>query len=521
MVNGKEGLSPTMIGPVLLHERKTKTTYSMFAATIKSLEPDLTNLLAFGTDDETALVEGFNQHFERATHVLCEIHLKKNIETKLSSMNITGETKKSFISDIFGRNVEGAFESGLSDAKDPEEFTVMLDSVLEKWSVLHPKGEQFHSWFKKNKAKEFAESVISSVRQRAGLGCPPEKFTTNRSERTNGIIQDFIKRDCGKDKVDEYTFVKSLEKLIGMQEQELEMAVLGKGEYKLRDKYSHILVDVQHWDKMTEGQRKMALSRIHDIGIEDVLPTSVSIAGARLSKDLSPVVQDIVSAGVDWISTDVLSKIVFSAEETMKKGNIAELPGTAHETIVVPSKSRPTNAHVVIVFSNGKVECKDCPGYSSLSICSHVVLACLKKGHLPKFLNWLIAAKRKTGGINYSQAITYGMPAGRGRKGSKPPRKRQGKKAQTTTCTPVITRPGLLNSLPVTSPHTVTQSTSVPATTSIPGPSHEVQGINQGQARLLPTSAYIPIQTAVTHRPCHQTTSLLRPCHNYLCLSVH
>jgi hypothetical protein len=74
-------------------------------------------------------------------------------------MNINGETKKSFISDIFGRNVEGAFESGLSDAKDPEEFAVMLDSVLD------PKGEQFHSWFKNNKAKEFAESVISSVRQ--------------------------------------------------------------------------------------------------------------------------------------------------------------------------------------------------------------------------------------------------------------------------------------------------------------------------------------------------------------------
>jgi hypothetical protein len=141
LVTGKEGGHPTMIGPVLLHEKKTKTTYSMFAGTIKSLEPDLTNLLAFGTDDETALVEGFNQHFERATHLLCEIHLKKNIETKLTSMNITGETKQSIISDIFGRKVQDAFESGMSDAKDPEEFFVMLDSALAKWADLHPNGE--------------------------------------------------------------------------------------------------------------------------------------------------------------------------------------------------------------------------------------------------------------------------------------------------------------------------------------------------------------------------------------------
>lgn len=87
LVKGQE-VHPTIIGPVLLHERKTKTTYSMFAATIKSLEPELNNLLAFGTDDETALVEGFNQHFERATHLRCEIHLRKNIETKLSSLGI-------------------------------------------------------------------------------------------------------------------------------------------------------------------------------------------------------------------------------------------------------------------------------------------------------------------------------------------------------------------------------------------------------------------------------------------------
>ena len=124
---------------------------------------------------------------------------------------------------------------------------------------------------------------------------------------------------------------------------------------------------------------------------------SASFASARLSNDLPSVVKDIVSARIDWISTDALTKMVFSAEETIKRGNIAELPETAHETIVVPSKSRPTNSHVLklIMFANGKV---DCPGYSSLSICSHVLVACLKKGHLEKFLKSLIATKRKTGG---------------------------------------------------------------------------------------------------------------------------
>lgn len=139
---------------------------------------------------------------------------------------------------------------------------------------------------------------------------------------------------------------------------------------------------------------------------------------------MPPIVREIISAGVDWISEDVLAKIVFSAEETMKLGNIAEFSGKGHETIVVPLKSKPTNPCVVNLFPNGKAECKDCPGYSSMSICSHVLIACKEKCHLAKYLKWLVATKRKTGGVNYSKAITYGMPAGRGNKGSQPPRKR-------------------------------------------------------------------------------------------------
>ena len=34
--------------------------------------------MAFGTDDEKVL--GFNETYERATHLLCEIHLHKNID---------------------------------------------------------------------------------------------------------------------------------------------------------------------------------------------------------------------------------------------------------------------------------------------------------------------------------------------------------------------------------------------------------------------------------------------------------
>ena len=44
--------------------------------------------MAFGTDNEKALVGGFTETFERGTHLLCEIHLRKNIDTKRVSMDM-------------------------------------------------------------------------------------------------------------------------------------------------------------------------------------------------------------------------------------------------------------------------------------------------------------------------------------------------------------------------------------------------------------------------------------------------
>ena len=103
----EDGKHPTMIGPVLLHEKKTQSTYSLFGGTRKSLEPELKNLS--GQMTKKALVRGFNETFERATHLLCKIHLRKYIDTKLVSMDIKGESKQSIMDVIFGRKIGSVF----------------------------------------------------------------------------------------------------------------------------------------------------------------------------------------------------------------------------------------------------------------------------------------------------------------------------------------------------------------------------------------------------------------------------
>ena len=280
--------------------------------------------MAFGTDDEKALVGGFKETFQRDTHLLCEIHLRKNIDTELVSMDIKGESEQSIMDDTFGRKICSVFESGLSDAGSAEEFIGLFESLEEKWSLLHSNGKAFHSWFGSKKTEEFIRSVISPVRQNAGHGCPPDKFTNNRSERTNDILQDCVKRERGTAKIDEYTLIKTLEKQVKSQEQELELAVLDKGEYQHCPEFRHLVVTGDKWAKMTNGQRKEALSRVHHIGLEEASPNSVASVNKKLVEDESAVFQQILSAGVDWITPDVLKVIAHKGEALLKEGKVTE-----------------------------------------------------------------------------------------------------------------------------------------------------------------------------------------------------
>ena len=197
VLRNEDSKHPTMIGPVLLHEKKTQSTYSLFGGTLKSLEPELKNLMAFGADDEKTLVGGFNETFERATCLPYEIHLCKNIDTKLLSMDIKGESKQSVMDDIFGRKIGSVFESRLSDAGSAGNFIGLFESLEEKWSSLHSNGSlPLLVWLEKH--EEFIRSVVSPIRQGAGLGFPPDKFTTNRSERTNSVLQDCVNAELSE-----------------------------------------------------------------------------------------------------------------------------------------------------------------------------------------------------------------------------------------------------------------------------------------------------------------------------------
>ena len=230
--------------------------------------------------------------------------------------------------------------------------------------------------------------------------------------------------------------------MVEIQEKEAEFAIVGQGEYNLRECFKHLVIPAPAWSKMTEKQMKASLKKIHTTTMEEARPSNVTNILRSLEKNFNPLLRRLVDAGIDWIPQDVLRSITEKA--IILESSTHPLPGAEIETVIVPSKSTPKKPNVVLFYANRKSECQDCPGYSSQSsLCAHTLAACLKVKRLDEYLKWLLMTQRKTGGINYTKAITHGMPAGRGRKPNEKPRKRTKRNHPSTDDLIVVPRTSL------------------------------------------------------------------------------
>ena len=104
-------------------------------------------------------------------------------------------------------------------------------------------------------------SMISSVREAAGLGCPPVRYTTNRNESLNKVA----KAQANFSRMSWVQLNDNMYQLILDQHKEVERAVYKMGEYQLRESYCHLEVDSACWFKMTPEQRTRHLQKVFGI----------------------------------------------------------------------------------------------------------------------------------------------------------------------------------------------------------------------------------------------------------------
>ena len=76
------------------------------------------------------------------------------------------------------------------------------------------------------------------------------------------------------------------------------------------------------WTKMTNDQRKAALSRVHHVSLDESSPNSVATINTKLVQGESRVFQQVLSAGVDWVTLDILKFIAHKAEGLISEGKV-------------------------------------------------------------------------------------------------------------------------------------------------------------------------------------------------------
>jgi len=86
LLRTKENCHPVRIGPTLLHHREEAGSYYELASTMVKLHAPTQNVLVYGTDGEKALSEGFGRPLPFALHLMCDIHMKDNIDSKLTEL---------------------------------------------------------------------------------------------------------------------------------------------------------------------------------------------------------------------------------------------------------------------------------------------------------------------------------------------------------------------------------------------------------------------------------------------------
>lgn len=354
-----------MIGPVLIHYKKSFQTYFFFASSLVGLKQELEHLRTFGTDGEKALFDAFSHEFRFASHLTCFIHVRKNVKEKLCKYAVSEAVQNEILDDIFGRKVGSTLLEGLIDSEGEYSFDEKLDFLLQKWKKHDPVSGaviEFCEWFLKNKVAVIRQTMLRSVREEAGLGSPPEPFTTNASTCINNIIK--VKVQYRRSELPQ--FIAKLQKLCNEQESEVERAILHRGKYPLRPQYQHFEIAESKWFAMSHDQRMKHLKKVNAAPVSSILNPDAISYGSDIGHSSQSDSFDKDDVSVSALSNELMTvssnlrlpaaaiqAIARKAVEILKTTNgIVPAPGYSSSACMVISKSgkRP---HLVTTKKNG------------------------------------------------------------------------------------------------------------------------------------------------------------------------
>ena len=106
-----------------------------------------------------------------------------------------------------------------------------LTEIRNEWEQRHQEGGQFYEYFSTYKSDYIKISMTAEIREMAGLGYPPGMYNQNANEYANSVI----KRDLDVRKISIKEVTLHLQQLIQRQYEEVKLAMIGRGEWEVRN----------------------------------------------------------------------------------------------------------------------------------------------------------------------------------------------------------------------------------------------------------------------------------------------
>ena len=347
----KNGNSPAIVGPGILHKSKLERSYYVLGAEMVRWHPPCSAVLALGTDGELNTVNALLRVFSRAVHLRCDLHMKDNILSKLTSLGISSAVSKEYMADIFGCGEEG----GLVHSLSPSEFDDALSKIKATWETRHPKGADFIAYFLNQNASDIKGTMTVEVRSLCGLGFPADVYTQNASESMNRVLkeEDQDSTDLRRKKKTVCDIMERFTKVVKRQEQEQFLAVLGRGEYVIKDKFKYLEVGEDYFrmnDKQKAAVKKNFFNcslNYENLCIVDEEPTAANKVSLSVHIDFCEI-KTVPFLVLKEMYRDA-ANLVQSNGSVVKSPNYGDGSITANEIWVAALKRAPGKPHLVAV----------------------------------------------------------------------------------------------------------------------------------------------------------------------------
>ena len=378
---------PVLLGPLLIHQRKSKQSYYFMASSLVGLCPQLSSLLCFGTDGEKALGDAFELQFQNATHLLCFLHVKECIMIKLRDMGIAAEAKQ-FINEIFGYQEGTHHFTGLVDCDTTDECDRKLAALEDIWNEREMRirgtsstNSSFFTWFLDYQAENMKTKMLKPLRVKSGLGNPPKDYTNNANESTNARIKEKVNYQ----RSELHVFCSKMKELVDKQTRDIERAfTMDTGSYMIAEKYCSEKQNPKQWTKQSMKYKERIVNKIHKIPLLPSPPTNAAMPAV-----VTPDSAHQLSIGLEetHLSEELFSGMWIKAAKLAKDSSaITNAPGLATSKMVA-STSNPKTPHLVTYFKSGKMTC-NCVSCDTKRLCAHMLAVAEVQGSLKELIDW-------------------------------------------------------------------------------------------------------------------------------------